>query len=246
MPLPDIQRSHLLWAGRVLILLLALAVVWFEFRPPMEATAAVASARPSDGPGRYSPEEIAFVMELAFGSQYGHALAAVRKWEEDVAIQVEGSPTPRDLEVLEATAADLSEIMGGLEVSLVEEGGNVRVLIVPSTEFAEHEPEYVRGNEAFFWCRWSGSRALTEARILIPSDEPDQARRSHLIRQYLSRSMGLMKLSGRHPESVFYSGDAPGAPGFAEVDRKAIEMFYAEEIRPGMTRRTARAILEGL
>lgn len=246
MPVPDIPRSRLFWTGRALILLLALTVAWFEFHPPRGAATASAAGAPSGAAGRYSPEEIAYVMELAFGSQYGHSPAAVRKWEEDVAIEVEGSPTPRDMEVLEATAAELSRLMGGLAVRLVEEGGNVRILFVPRAEFAEREPEYVRGNEAFFWCRWSGSRALTEARILIPSDEPDQARRSHLIRQYLSRSTGLMKQSGRHPESVFYSGGTPAGEGFAGIDRTVIEMFYRDEVRPGMTRRATRAVLEGL
>jgi len=246
MPFRIVHRPGLLWAGRALVLLLALAVAWFEFHPP-SATPRAAAARPHTAEsGRYHPEEIAYLMELAFGSQYGHSPAAVRKWEEDVAIQVEGSPTRADLEVLEAAAATLDDLMGPLAVGLVEEGGNVRVLFAPRDEFAGHEPEYVGGNEAFFWCRWSGSRALTEARILISSDEPDQARRSHLIRQYLARSMGLMKLSGRHPESVFYSGGTPGTGGFAGIDRTVIGMFYREEVRPGMTRRTTRAVLEGL
>lgn len=193
----------------------------------------------------YADDEIDYFVEVALGSEFGGGSAAVRRWERDVRIAVRGAPTEADRQTLEAVVADANALVGPVRLVLVDESPTVTVHFLPPDEFAAVEPNYVPGNLGFFWTWWSGGCEITRARILISTEDVTQAERSHLIREELTQSLGLMRDSDRYPESVFY---APwtDVTEYAPIDRVLVEMLYRPEIEPCMGAAEARRALEAI
>ena len=119
------------------------------------------------------------------------------------------------------------------------------MIFAPRDELARHLAEYVPGSDAFFWSRTEGGGELTRAAVLLATDTMDQETRNRRLRHYLARSVGLPGVSSRHPESVYYEREG-GGENYAAIDRRALEMLYRPEIRPGMTAGTALRILKGI
>ena len=61
-------------------------------------------------PGEYTQEQIRYFMEVAMGAEYSNVKsgAKIRKWQEDLRIQVLGTPTEADLKTLETVAKSIS------------------------------------------------------------------------------------------------------------------------------------------
>jgi len=68
-----------------------------------------------------------------------------------------------------------------------------------------------------------------------------QVKRSHLIREELTQSLGLMDDSYAYPDSIFYQ-EWTATQEYSDIDRKLIEMLYLEETRPGMSREQVESI----
>ena len=195
--------------------------------------------------GLYTPEEVDYFVEVALGSEFGGGGGVVRRWERDVRVAVAGEPTAADRQTLEAVVADANALVGSISLVLTEESPTVTVHFLPPDDFAGVEPNYVPGNLGFFWTWWTGQCEVYRARVLIATEGLTQAERSHLIREELTQSLGLMRDSDRYPESVFY---APwtDVTEYAPIDRAVIEMLYRPEVEPCMDAAEARRALEGV
>ena len=237
-----------LTAGRVLLAVLAVTVFVLEFSrdranrraPPPPAVPAADRAR-----ARYSPEEILFFQEMAFGRQYGVASRSIQRWIRDIRVGWKGSPTGEDLAALDSAVRELDALLGGLRVSPGDEESDLVVIFAPRAELPRYLAEYVPGNDAFFWSWTEGGGEITRAVVLLATDTMDQEVRSRRLRHYLARSVGLQGASSRHPESVFHEGEG-GGEGYAAIDRTMLEMLYRPELQPGMTAERAVTTLRGI
>lgn len=194
---------------------------------------------------RYSQEEVSYFVDVALGAEFGGATRRIRKWQSDIRIKVAGTPTAEDERTQEQLTSELQTLAVGLSFSFVEDDANVELFIVPASEFNTYEPNYVPGNLGFFWVFWSGSSWIYRARILITTEGVTQQERSHLMREELTQSLGLMNDSNRYPESIFYQGWTDVVQ-FTELDKVLIQMLYDPEVRPGMTEEQAIAVQENL
>jgi len=86
----------------------------------------------------------------------------------------------------------------------------------------------------FFWAWWDDSGALYRARILIATDGITQEERSHLIREELTQSLGMMNDSYEYKDSIFYQ-EWTDTGSYTEIDRAVIRILYDPRIEPGMT-----------
>ena len=203
-----------------------------------EAPAAIRSSH-------YSRSDLAYFREVALGAEYGSTARVVRKWGGDVLIRVHGQPTDRDLETLKGVLDDLRKIMKGRRIELVSEGANVDLHFAPESEFRSIDPNYQPTNYGFFWVWWGSDNRLVRSRILISSTDVSQDARSHLIREEITQSLGMMNDSWRYPESIYYQGWTRTRE-YAPIDWIVIEMLYRDEIEPGMSEDEALTVLREL
>lgn len=178
---------------------------------------------------------------IAFGGEFSRdrSLQVIRKWATDLRIAIAGRPTQGDLETLERTIADLSGLIAPRRIRLERQNSNVAIHFVPTAEFRRIEPNYVEGNRGFFYVWWNNRSEITRSRILIATDGITQAERSHLIREELTQSLGLMNDSWRDPASTFYQGWT-ATQTYTDRDRAIIRLLYDPRIQPGMNRREVR------
>ncbi len=198
-------------------------------------------------PGDYTQEQIRYFMEIAMGAEYSNVKsgAKIRKWQEDLRIQVLGTPTKTDLETLKTVINDINELTAGtIQLQLVTQNPNVTIHFAPEWEFKKLEPNYQPVNYGYFWTRWSDD-TITSANILITSKQITQKERSHLIREELTQALGLMQDSNRYADSMFYQ-PWTDVTQYSSLDQALIKMLYSPQIRPGMTQAQVIGVLNSL
>ncbi|MCH7940337.1 MAG: DUF2927 domain-containing protein [Candidatus Marinimicrobia bacterium] len=193
--------------------------------------------------GSYTQEEIDYFLEIALGTEYGTSEATIKKWTDNIKITVQGTPTEVDSQTLNQVVDELNDIIDEIELAVVSQNPNIEIHFLPESEFRLIEPNYVPLNYGFFWVNWSISGSIYHARILISTDHVTQQERSHLIREELTQSLGLMKDSYRYPDSIFYQGWTD-VTRYLPIDSTVIEILYRSEIRPNMTGEEVVAVFD--
>lgn len=197
----------------------------------------------SDSSGIYSKQEIEYFFEIAFGAEYGSSGSVLHKWASDIRIRVNGTPTNADLDTLNQIVAELNTLVSSISFSIVTDNPNVDIYFTNVSQFPSIEPNYISGNMGFAWIWWDAAGDIFKGRILIALDGVNQQVRSHLIREELTQSAGLMKDSWRYQESVFYQGWT-GTTAYAQIDRALIKLLYDPRLRSGMTQDQVKDALD--
>ncbi|BAU41752.1 DUF2927 domain-containing protein [Leptolyngbya sp. O-77] len=202
---------------------------------------------PGPAPLAITQADIDYFTEVALGSEWGNNAPLIRRWNTNLRIRVTGTRTAEDDATIRQVMQELNELLNGSGVQLVRDdrNPNVEIIYAPESQFRQLEPNYVPGNLGFFWVRWNSS-VINYARILITNtNRVTQRERSHLLREELTQVLGLMRDSNRYPNSIFYQGWTD-VTEYAEIDRTLIRMLYHPQLRPGMTRSQAVAVLRTL
>jgi hypothetical protein len=205
---------------------------------------------------RYTPAQINYFLEVALKSEYGNSQPMIKKWERDINIKVLGSPTPEDLRTLQSVIDELNTLVSGIQLQIVSvaEGQNphvpgnspnLEIYFVPESKFSHYEPNYQPLNYGFFWDWWNDDKVIQAGRIMISTVGITQQERSHLIREELTQSLGLMEDSEQYRDSIFYQGWTD-TTHYAAIDKVLIEMLYRPEIRPGMTKSQVLKVFQTL
>lgn len=184
--------------------------------------------------GLYTAEQINYFLEVALGSEFGSRDAIIRKWSGSVRIRVNGTPTSEDLRSLNAVISDINGLAQGIHLQLDSNNPNIELYFAPKSQFSRIDPNYQPVNLGYFWSGWN-QNTLNRATVLISTTGVTQTERSHLIREELTQSLGLMRDSYRYPDSIFYQGWTDPTQ-FSAIDKVLIQMLYRPEVRAGMTR----------
>lgn len=193
----------------------------------------------------YTEEEREYFEEIAFGSEVGVSSRVIRKWTKDLRIDVHGSPTSEDEATLNAVVSEINQLIEPVQLVISSEESNVDLYFIPLDEFEIVEPNYVPGNLGFFYPNWNSLCEILHANVLISTEEVTQTERSHLIREELTQSLGLMRDSHRYPESIFYQ-EWTDVTSYAEIDKTVIEMLYRFEVQTCMNKEETGRVLQNL
>lgn len=164
-----------------------------------------------------------YFQEVAGGAEFGAHDGMIRRWRSPLRIAVKGSPTADDEAELARIADELRELTG-LDISIGDDSPNVAIHFAPPDQFSSIEPNYIPGNAGFAYVRWDGN-TITQATILISTTDITRKERSHLIREELTQSLGLLRDSERYPDSIFYQGWTD-VTEFSDLDRAIIRKLY--------------------
>ncbi len=215
-------------------------------KQPSPAIAVIPETRPiQSSSGEFTSKQINYFLEIAMGAEFSQSGSAskIRKWQGDVRIQYFGSPTSADLTTLNSVISELNELTnGGIHLQLVDRNPNITIHFSPESQFAQLEPNYQPGNYGYFWTRWDANNRIYNANVLITTTKVTQKERSHLIREELTQSLGLMQDSFKYAESVFYQ-PWTDVTQYSEIDRSLIRMLYDPKISSGMTQAQVMNVL---
>lgn len=192
---------------------------------------------------KFSQEELDYFTEIALGSEFGDSIPVIKKWNNDILIKLNGEPTEVDSQTINSIITDLNELIDGLNIKVVDKNENVTITFSPESEFASIDSNYIPTNYGFFWSIWHDDNyEIYNSRILISSADITQAERSHLIREELTQSFGLMNDSERYEDSIFYR-EWTDITEYSPIDKAVIKMLYLKKIKPGMTKEQVLDIL---
>ena len=189
----------------------------------------------------YSAATLAYFFEVALGSEFGDfSTSIIRKWQSDLTIEVNGRPTMGDLEELERIIAEINELQASVRLSITDASGNVQLHFTTPDEFSLIEPNYVPGNDGFFWTYWFGAH-IVRAHIFVNVEQEDVFR-NHLLREELTQSLGLMNDSNRYEDSIFYQPWSD-TNEYSFLDQTLIQILYRDDVRAGMNRESLIEVL---
>lgn len=216
---------------------------WFRRdRPDATTPTAIAPAdRIAAAP--YGPEAIDYFSQIAFGNEFNANADSlvVRKWTQDMRLAIVGTPSQADLQALYGIVMELNQLLDSVQIILTQEQPNAWIHFVPEREFGTVEPNYVPGNLGFFYVWWNAAYELRQARILISTTGISQEERSHLIREELTQSLGLMNDAWSYADSMFYQGWT-SIQQYSALDRDLIRILYDPRIQPGMNEDEVRTV----
>jgi len=189
-----------------------------------------------------SESEIEYFFEIAFGTEYGASQALLHKWTNNIRIKVNGTPTSADLDTLNQVVTELNSLVNSISLHIVDQNPNIDIHFTTMDQFASIIPSYVQGNMGYFSVWWNEIGAIYYASVLISSEGLSQQERSHLIREELTQSLGIMKDSNRYKDSIFFQGWT-NTINYTSIDRAIISLLYDSLIKPNMTKDQVRKVL---
>jgi hypothetical protein len=191
----------------------------------------------------FTQEEIDYFTEIVLGAEFGDEAPVIKKWIKNIRIKVSGEPTEEDLQTINNIVGDLNGLIAGIKIKLVDKNENLVIAFSPESEFSAIDPNYVPTNYGFFWALWHDDNfVIHDASILISSAEVTQQERSHLIREELTQSLGLMNDSDKYNDSIFFQ-EWTEVTDFSEIDKAVIKLLYLNTIKPGMSKEQVLKIL---
>ena len=191
----------------------------------------------------FSQEEIGYFTEIALGTEFGDEVPVIKKWTENIRIKINGEPTEADLQTINDIANNLSKLISDIKIKLVENKENLTITFSPESDFSEIDPNYVPTNYGFFWALWHDDNyVIYNASILVASTDITQQERSHLIREELTQSLGLMNDSNKYNNSIFYQ-EWTDVIEYSEIDRAVIKLLYLKKVKPGMSKEQVLKVL---
>jgi hypothetical protein len=202
---------------------------------------------PADG--TFSQAEIDYYVEIALGSELGNASRRVRKWGEEVVLEVRGAPGEADRAELERVVTELNGLLAEPEVRIAGpgEGGQAVIHFAPESTFEEIDSRYVPVNLGFVWITWDGSDRIRTGLVLVDNtDRIDQATRNHLIREEVTQMLGLLQDSPRISGSIFFGSFRPSPTEYLPIDRAVLRMHGDPRVQRGMTETELRFLLPTL
>ena len=198
------------------------------------------------GPGSdgYTEAELSYFAEIAFGAEFGGSGdPLLHRWEAGPSLRVHGSLSAADEAVLIEVMAEINALTG-IGLQRTDDVGSIDLYFVPQADFPLYEPNYVPGNTGFVWVWWDQPQRIFRARVMVASDISPEGR-SHVIREELTQSLGLLGDSQLYAESIFHASPQL-ILSYASIDRAIIEMLYRSELAPGMAQEQALRVLRRL
>jgi hypothetical protein len=191
----------------------------------------------------FTKEEIEYFTEIALGAEFGDEVSAIKKWSENIRIKINGVPTEEDLQTITNIIDDLNELIAAIKIKLVDKNENLTITFSHESDFSSIDQNYVPTNYGFFWALWHDDNfVIYDASILISSADITQKERSHLIREELTQSIGLMNDSNRFEDSIFYQ-EWTDVIEYSEIDKAVIKLLYLKRVKPGMSKEQVLTVL---
>lgn len=166
----------------------------------------------------------------------------VSKWAGPISLQISGTPTGEQRELLESYVASLNKVIGFPGISVVPSGGNFTVNFAVRGTILKGYPKMSAAEACAFKPTRGKDGTITKCAISVDAGFKDAAQaRSQLLR-LLIWSLGVNFTSGTWPQSILNLGS--NAQEWAKLDWQMLGLLYRSDIKPGAGRAAVMAMLE--
>ena len=178
-----------------------------------------------------------YFMEVALGvSSESRDATRLKKWDSQISVRVIGNNKVLNAELFDLMD-EVNSIVGRRLFSFASNDSvaNYTVVFGSPYLFRAYEPKASPTDKASNWyCSWR-SWSITNCTIFVDPNAPGSSRekRSYLRRQ-LAASLGLMRKSNAHRDSVFYKKYST-LVNFSDEDKQLIKWLYDERLSASMS-----------
>lgn len=172
------------------------------------------------------------------------------KWDQDIKIHITGNPSDALIDETEKIADELTTLMNGISVSVVntESEANVHLYFGNQAYFQTLLPK-ATGFQPDIWghavAYTNDDYIIDQGYILVNlTDLPNEEEAKSTLRHELMHIVGCFGHTGWDKESSLYIGEpVPPTLEFSETDKQIIQLLYMDRIVVGMHQQTVDNIL---
>jgi len=190
-------------------------------------------------------KEQQYFLEIALGTEFGKKNPVLRRWEEPLAVYVDGKvPDVLERELM-SVMDEILALAPNLSIHRVYtlKEANVVVFFGPykayAASYAPDSIELLSNNWGLFTARWKALKVkagIQTANMYVDTNRArDSDARRHLLREEFTQLLGLMADSYKYPSSIFYQPWST-VTEYSTVDRALIKMLYDKRLESGMRR----------
>lgn len=181
----------------------------------------------------YSAGEIVdYFCSVALGAEEGGDFDHVIRWSSPISCYIGGNYTSSDIDKLDSLFYSLNAVPGFPGIYRVdnEYESTLQIYFVDN---ATMSGMFGGGYEGHVQINWYTTSSEVYSGTIYISSELDRNTRDSVIVEETVQSLGLLKDTYNHPESIFYQyGSSVVWP--CELDWAVINLLYSDAIRPGM------------
>lgn len=177
----------------------------------------------------YSTSTKNYFKEICYGSEFGSENASVVRWEKNMKIFVSGQKPDYLINELNSIVSELNSIIDPIQITFVnnKSDANYVIYFCSASQYGNAEPAaapYVEDNYGLFIVNRTDEIKSGSMYVDIYRCNTIDVQK-HILREELTQSLGLMKDSYSHVNSIFYQGWTE-TTSYAPIDVELIEILY--------------------
>lgn len=217
---------------------------------PAEAMTAVRALEPKNAGGAKSAgsdsftkdELLGYFNEVGFYYKGTSQSGSVSKWAAPVRLQISGSPTADQKQMLDEYIAALNNVEGFPGIEAVPSGGNFTVSFAARSALKRSYPAMAESEACGYKLTRGGKGAITKCAIGVDEGFGDaEQARSQLLR-ILIWSLGVNFTSETWPGSILSLKS--NAQDWANLDWQIVALLYRPDVKVGAGRAAVMEMLE--
>lgn len=185
---------------------------------------------------KYTQDELDYFYEIAFGSEYGNKTNVIHKWgKSEIKISIIGNPVEEYIEKLNEIANELTDLTG-ISFEIVDKSSDIKIYFINHSDFKTYidNKNIAENSWGYVYIWWDGGNEIYKGNIYIATDKGTIESQSHVIREELTQSLGLVNDSWEYCSSVFYQEGR--VQDYSNIDKAIIQLLYESDIKSGMTK----------
>ncbi|GAA4302950.1 hypothetical protein GCM10023183_15100 [Nibribacter koreensis] len=200
---------------------------------------------------QYDESVISYFKEIALGFQFGGSSEITRRWQTDVKVYIEGTPTAENLSEFQKVRSEINALAtNGFSVEVVTDKSqsNLSLYFGDANEFSRLYPSLegvAKANLRTFAVWWNASNEINRSVIFIDNIVASAPQQKSWVRGMLAGAIGLGQVSPLYPESIFYSR-ANTNSAFTQMDKDLIRLLYHQDMRIGLSEEEVGPVLENI
>lgn len=198
-------------------------------------------------PGLPAEDVIKYYNEVVLSAEFVNSgdPSRVQKWEDEILYIINGEPTPKDREVLQAFTAWLNTVEGfpGIRETSVDAEANLRIHFCTYEKLLQILGDNFQGMDGGVTF-WDDNDRIYQGTICIRTDLEQELRNSVILEE-IYNGLGPVQDTDLREDSIAYSGFSQ-PQSLTVVDELILKLLYHPQIQCGMDASQCETVIRQL
>lgn len=200
---------------------------------------------------QYDESVISYFKDIALGFLFGGSSEITRRWETDMKVYIEGTPTAENLSEFQKVRSEINALTtNGFSIEVVTDKSqaNVTIFFGSVDQFSALYPSsagVAKANLRTFAVWWNTNNEINRSVIYVDNQQTSAIQQKSWVRGMMAGALGLGQISPLYPESMFYSRANTNIT-FTQMDKDLIKLLYHPNMRIGLTEEEVGPVLEDI